>query len=91
MRTDGQTDVFPNLPGLVWWGFINSPVHLHFTYKSSISIKVISKVPNMQHGRVLAGPGLLNKPFKTGRSANPTHVSVDQELRWPILTKQNKI
>ena len=57
------------------------------TYKSSISLKVVGEVPNMQCGRVVSGPSFHNKPFKTGSSSNSTHVSINQELRRPILQR----
>jgi len=59
--------------------------HSSFAYQSPLGIQVIRKVPNMQHGRVMSGPGLRNKPFKTGRPTDSAHVSINQELRRPIL------
>lgn len=64
--------------------------HNGFAYQSPLSIQVIRKVPNMQHGRVMSGPGLRNKPLKTGRPTDSTHVSINQELRRPILQMVEK-
>lgn len=51
-------------------------------------MKVVSKVPYMQHGRIMTWPGLLNEPLKAGRTTHATHVSIDQKLWWPILARQ---
>ena len=52
-----------------------------FPYQSPLGIQVIRKVPNMQHGRVMSGLGLRNKPWKTGRPTDSAHVSINQKLR----------
>lgn len=56
-----------------------------FAYQSPLGIQVIRKVPSMQHGRVMSGPGLRNKPWKARCTTDSAHVSINQKLRRPIL------
>lgn len=64
--------------------------HSSFAYQSPLGIQVIRKVPNMHHGRVMSGPGLRNKPWKTGSPTDSAHVSINHKLRRPILQMVQK-